>query len=652
MSWVVPVALAWLTLAGPGYLLLRAVGAKAPVLWGWSPPVTVLATVVLTGLLRLLGLPWEPLTALVALILVSAVLVIIRHRLAAPRVPGRRMAPVPRQEGSVRKRPWNVHVVAIVTGLAVLCGLAVVASASARMGGIDTLQGGYDAFFHHASIAFIREDGDAFLTTALTDIYGEPTFYPVVFSSLAALLPFGTVTSANAMVLAVLAALPSAVAAMLAGVLGSRRAVPAAAAAGAAASTVFLSTPAMALVMGLWPIVLGVLCLPVAIASVLRLVDDQGTPLTGPVVLGHLAVLTGAALAHPAMVFSVAVVGGLVLLVRGLQRIIRRDLPRRGLLQTIGALAAAVIAVAGAATVLGGMHLTAPSPDSMWDVLVQILVDSPRISVIGTPLWPVAAVWALALAGALAAVRRGESVGVTAGIGVISTVALGLATQSTHPVAVALVNPWYGARERIAPLMMCLLVILAARGVLAVTSASRERRRLAAAGPVALVLLMITVVLALVVPQRLPLIGSLAYTAYGVHLAPYVTPEEREFIERTAAELSADAVVLADPRDGAPLYWSIGGVETVYPTMSSPQSRDGRLIGAYITHPDDRRLVCGALDRIGPTHLYRDTSEFSGRSLNAEASEPWSGIHDIPETMLTLVDSEGPYALYELEAPC
>src|SRR5690625_5831270 len=77
------------------------------------------------------------------------------------------------------------------------------------MGGIDTLNGSYDAFFHHSSIAFIRDSGDAFLTTALIDIYGEPTFYPVTWAVLAALLPFGTGASANAMMLATLAALRS-----------------------------------------------------------------------------------------------------------------------------------------------------------------------------------------------------------------------------------------------------------------------------------------------------------------------------------------------------------------------------------------------------------------------------------------------------------
>src|SRR5690625_7904554 len=104
---------------------------------------------------------------------------------------------------------------------------------------------------------------------------------------------------------------------------------------------------------------------------------------------------------------------------------------------------------------------------------------------------------------------------------------------------------------------------------------------------------MLTVLLALVAPARLPLIGSLAYTNYGAQLSPYAPPEEREFIERTAADLPEDAVVLADPRDGATLYWSLGGGETVYPTMAAPQTRDHQLIANYMNRTGDPRRVSG-----------------------------------------------------------
>jgi len=660
VNWIIPLLVAWGVLTLPGWLLLRAAGARVPIQWGWAPPVTVLAIVALTGLYRLLGIPWHAVTvAAGVLVLVGALRALRRWRLGSGRrgepgrAPSRTGASGADEPGGEEGRGlMPVRARGVVTAIAMAFGVLLVASAASRMGGIDTLNGSYDAFFHHSSIAFIRDSGDAFLTTALIDIYGEPTFYPVTWAVLAALLPFGTVASANAMMLATLAALPTAIAAMIASVLGPRRAAAAAAAAGAAASTLFLSTPAMALVMGLWPIVLGVLCLPVALASVIRLVDDPRGPLRLPAAAGHLAIIAGTALAHPSILFSLAVPGGVLLLVRGIGRVVRDDLPRRGMLQAVAALAGAGAFVVLSGTLLSGMHLTRPSRDPLAAVLRQILVDSPRIPVIESPIWPVAALWILAAIGAAVTMRRGEEIGIAAALGAVLTVLLGLSTQLDNPLAVALVNPWYGARERIAPLMMCLLLILVSRAVVALAAGRRGDRTAPWPGLVALAVLMLTVLLALVAPARLPLMGSLAYTNYGAQLSPYAPPEEREFIERTAADLPEDAVVLADPRDGATLYWSLGGVETVYPTMATPQTRDHQLIANYITRPDDRREICGALERIGPTHLYRDSSEFSGPSLDPEASAPWKGVHDIPDSALTLVSSQGPYALYELELPC
>lgn len=58
MSWLLPVLAAWLLLALPGLLLMRAVGARIPVPWGVSPVVTVLLVVGLSGAFALLRIPW------------------------------------------------------------------------------------------------------------------------------------------------------------------------------------------------------------------------------------------------------------------------------------------------------------------------------------------------------------------------------------------------------------------------------------------------------------------------------------------------------------------------------------------------------------------------------------------------------------------
>lgn len=653
MTWVLPVLLAWMVLSLPGYLMMRLADARVPVRWGWSPVITVVIIVVLSGVLRVLQIPWQPVPVIVGLAVIAALALVVRGvaRALRTRAATQRWIHMPRPGHQAdRPGPWSRRTAAAVTAASALSGLLMVASATRRMGGIDTLNGSYDSFFHLSAIAFIRDGGDAFPITALSDIYGTPTFYPVVFDALAALLPYGTVTSANAMMLAVLAALPSAIAALVATAMAGARRAPLLAAVGAAASTLFLSIPAMGLVMGLWPIVLGSICLPVAIAAVVTVLDTRRDPVDLRSVAGGAVVLAGTALAHPSILFSVAVFAGLLILVHGVHRLLGGQ-RRRGLLQIGAALLAAVMFVVVSGTLLDGMHLTRHSSEGVGNVLWEILMDSPRIPVIEAPWWPLAAVWLLAGIGALAAFRRRETVGTTAAIGVVVSIVLGVSTQIENPLTVALVNPWYGARERIAPLMMCLLLLLMARGITA-RAAHGTRRERPWLASLAVVAVLVTTLIALAVPQRLPLLGSLAYTAYGLQLSPYVTPEEREFIERTSQDLPEDAVVLADPLDGATLYWSIGEVETVYPTMSRPLTRDGTLIGNYATEPDDGREVCGAYERLGPTHLYRDTSAHSGRAMNPEASARFSGIHDIPDHRLTLVERDGPYALYELEPTC
>ena len=664
MSSILPVLCAALLLGAPGYLMLCALGARLRLRWGWAPVVTVLLSVLLAATYHLLSIPWHLLSVVLGLLLLivvaGAVRLAVGHRARpvarrrrARRTEGEPSGEAADEDADGAPPAWSPATAAAVTGAALASGALLVASAARHMGGISTLNGSFDSFFHLSAAAFIRERGDAFLTTALTDIYGEPTFYPVVFDTLVALLPFEVITAANAMMLAMLAAVPAAVGAMVAAVARPSRSGPLLVSLSAAATTLFLSTAAMALVMGLWAIVLGVVCLPLAIAAVLMLMDRRNGP-PGPwQAIGLGLVVLGTALAHPSVLFSVAVVAGLRVLVGGADQV-RRGHRGRGWLEIGAALAAALTFVVVSGVLLSGMHLTKPSADGLGTVVRQILLDSPRIPAVPALLWPMAVLWILVVVGAVAAFRHREVLGETAVLAAAASVALGIATQIDHPLAVALVNPWYGARERIAPLMMCMLVQLMARGLLAIIEAGARRHRPAPAvlGVCAVVL---TVLASLVAPQRLPLMGSLAYTAYGVQLTPYVPPEERAFIERTAEDLPSGAVVLADPLDGGTLYWSVGGVETVYPTMSRPLTREKTLIARYADRagtPEASAELCRALDAVGPTHLYRDLSEESGQRINPEDSARWRGVHDIPESRLTLVDRDGPYALYELDPAC
>jgi hypothetical protein len=280
-----------------------------------------------------------------------------------------------------------------------------------------------------------------------------------------------------------------------------------------------------------------------------------------------------------------------------------------------------------------------------------VLLDRPRLTVLDVEAWALAGLWLLALAGAVAAVRTRRMLGASA-LSLLGVVlALSVLTNLDSPLARAWVNPWYGARERIAPLFLCALVVLGCMGVRALLLGILAARRPWAL-PAALVLVGASMIACLAAPGRFPFVGSLAYTAYGVQLAPYVTPRERAFIERTAAELPADAVVIGNPRDGEALYWSVGGVETVFPTLAEPQTLDSRRVARYIEEAPENPAVCTSLRNVGPTHLYVDTSADSGAAIAPEPSELWEGLTRIPRDHLRLVDRDGPYALYEIEPLC
>jgi hypothetical protein len=665
IDWLGPTLLAWALLAGPGLLMLRCAGARLRVSWGAAPVVTVLGVVLAGALDALLGIDWTPLAAFVQLLIVLAVILGVR---GARALRGRR-----RGEGAapVRRASWPD---AVPTVLALAVGLALAAAASRRMGGIDTLNGSYDSFFHIAALEFIRTDRSGFLMTALEGIYGDPTFYPAAWDVLTALLPFGTITAANAMALAMLAALPAALAAMISLLLGPQRSPlehRLLASIGACCAPMFLSLPVIILVMGLWPFALGTLCLPIALGALWRI----GAQLLAPredgtrrrdrvpaLVLPGL-LLIGAVLAHPANVFSLAVAVLAVLLARAVVLLMRARTRRRGaLLAGVLFLGLALYGLASS-RLLASMDLTVSAPWSWPALVASVLLDRPRLAVLPVQPWAVAVLWVLAVIGAVAAMRARRMLGASALVLFVIVLALSALTNLPSPLARVWVYPWYGARERIAPLFMCALVVLGAMGVRALLPGDSGARgagstdraqgsRRPWALPLALVLIGASTVATLAVPQRFGFVGSLAYTAYGVQLAPYVTPRERDFIERSAAELPEDAVVIGNPRDGEALYWSVGGVETVFPTLAQPQTLDSRRVARYIDEAPENPDVCGSLQNVGPTHLYVDSSEDSGASIAPEASEPWSGLEKIPEDDLRLVDRDGPYALYEIEPLC
>lgn len=673
---ILAVTLAWLV--APGRALLAACGARVPAPLVLAVPVTFLMLLGLSAALPLLDLAWRPGPVLVGCVLIllfalAARVLMLRWRQGPPRtaIPMDRAGGEP-AAASTGGRP---AVTAILYGGAVLGGLAVLVPALRGMRGIGALNGSYDAFFHYSALGFVRRDGSAFPLGALAPMYGgEPTYYPTSWHMVGALVPADVVPAANAVVLLSIALFPAACVAMLHVVLpggrDSRGRALIAALTGAAGSA-FVSLPVMGLLFGLWPQVLSAALLPTAVAAVATLVPRRGSKhpaLRASTVVGAVLVLSGALSVHPSAVFAVGVIAVCALVAVGARLLLRggdRPLavgrhPRRlgALLLGIGAACAFVAAAVSVLRLAPMARLTTQENGSALSTLLVTVFDRPRVRTIPLEPQPLVLLLALAIAGVVFVVLRKDTRGAVAVMAGIAAVMLTLATQSSVDELRSLSAPWYGARERIHVIYEIALLTLAGTGGWAIISWTSRRRPAFSRAALAVVacLLLLPTALAASSPVRIHLAAALGHGVDNRHLTSYVTSEEREFIETTAASLPPDAIVIGDPRDGTSMYWVLGGVDVVYPHLGGAPDTDARRLGRAIDIYDEAPTVCESYRALGePGYLYQDDSDTNGDYFRSdEDNELWEGLRDLGEdtTVLTEVDRAGPYVLYRLDLPC
>ncbi|HBH5716353.1 TPA: hypothetical protein KTX52_003003, partial [Enterococcus faecium] len=482
------------------------------------------------------------------------------------------------------------------------------------------------------------------------------------FDALTALLPFDTVVSSNAVLLAVLALIPMTsfgVALVVIERVGGEsvsakeRWSQWVLAASIGLATLGFSSPAMiGLVIALWPFLLGVSLLPAAVAT---LADSRAGALRFLVPAGVLA-------AHPSAFISYLVVLWTVLLAWALRSVLAGTHKRRVWLMLVLLIGVGVGYVLTAPLVFGGMNLTKQTPHTAVTTILTLVADRPRVRAMPFAIGGLVGLYGLAFTGVVAALiwRRARRAAAVAAMFLCAAAVLTFACQEVDGPFAVLAAPWYGARERVHGLWETGIVALAGVGaafLFRVLTAERFKRRAAQVASLSVVLVVALTVGGLgltgaLLPYRLPRTASLAYTAWGEQLYPYVTVQERAFIEREAAKLPEEAVVLGSPLDGTTLFYSLGGRGVVYPSLAPPQTLDQRRIGRYASELSPSDAVCTSMLREGVTHVYLDESEFPGSRVSPQASRAFQGISSIPERYLRLVAEENGYRLYSLELPC
>jgi len=627
----------------PG-LALRAVLAPTRTLhWSTAPALTVTAAGTLTTLYPLVGIAWTPWTALIGLIAGSLLL-----HAAMLLLDGRR------RRGTFET--WGAVAVPAL-GL-VLAAVIHAAAALSVMGSIGRINNSYDAFFHTAAVAFMRQSGDASMLTGTAPLYsGVPHYYPTAFDALAALLPGEPIAATNALSIMLVPAGALTVLGLVDAVLPDRtRGIDRGIALLLAASTVLLqrSPDAMALALGLWPNLLGAVVLSAVLSTLVRMLRawagaGRRERARGAVELTLVGV--GGAIAHPSVVFTLLVLalcGAAAVAVPG-----RAGRPSRstsavsGALLVLGALSFLALSVR-----LRHMDMTAPPPWGMPRFVLDVLADRPRLGVLPLEMWAIAPVLLVSGIGSVLAWRRRERVAMAASLAVPAVLGLMVLGATQAPVLRDLTNVWYGAPERVAPMLAPACAVLCAVAAEAVADRSR-RGAVRGAARAGMVVLAVAAMAVTAMPSRTPAMADLFTSPHHDRYIAYVTPEEQQFIDRAAQRLPDDAVVLGDPLDGTPVFWTDGGVEVVYPSLVVPGALDTRRVGLYGDEVHQDPEVCASMRRLGVTHLYRDTSPSSGAEIASRREErPWMGLHGIPVEELAVADQEGPYTLYAFDPPC
>jgi hypothetical protein len=617
----------------PGWLVVRALGARGVEALAVSPAVSTGLVAGFSTVAQRLGIRWGlvPLAVVTAGAVGAAMLVM--------RLVGRH----DRDLGVTRRflgRPRPDAVVAVAVG-AVL-GLLTILPAIGRP---DELVDSPDAVYHLDRIRTYLETGNFSIV--------NPTFYPNGFHSwigtgllggAADVLPG---TNVATLVLAVVV-WPLGCVALVRHALGTSRLVTYAA---GFASAAFFAFPTILLGWGvLWPNLMATALTPGALALMLQAARSRKVGQW----LAFAAAMPGLALVQPnalvalvlfALVWFVTARARAGLLHHMTWWLVTRDLGVVAVVAVAGLVAAPVVSARLASTqsyqwkdrvtvwtalveVVGGRLLI---PDVLWGVVVLLLLGTGWIALRARAALPVVAMW-----GACVALYV-------------------LAACSTMSWTSLVTGYWYNDKVRLASLAAVpgvVLVAAAAPAVRQVVQALLRRvggrwpRTRRSPHPMATALVAVLVIPAL----TLVLDGGSRAQTLTDFFRPHeerkviLSLEAQESLRRLAADIPAGQGVVGRPENGSPLMWALFGTNTLFRSIPIPTAGDEIVVGTGFNDMANRPDVCAAMARhdirwaIGSTHVYW-----------LDVPERSSGLNDLAHVDgVEPVRTDGDYTLYRV----
>ena len=614
-----------LVLFVPGWLVVRALGARGLEAFAVSPAVSAGLIAAFATVAQRVGIAWGllPLVAVTAAAVAVALLVM--------RVIGRHDPDL----GAARRflgRPRPDAVVAILIGAAL--ALATILPAIGRP---DELVDSPDAVYHLDRIRTFLETGNLSIA--------NPTFYPNGFHAWIAtgLMPgVADVLPGTNIATIVLAAVvwPLGVVALVRHALGTSRLVTYAA---GFASAAFIAFPTILLGWGvLWPNLMATALTPGALALMLQAARSRRLGQW----LGFVAAMAGLALVQPNALVALVVFALVWFVAARLRAGLLRHLGWWAVGRDLAVVAVVCIGGLVAAPVVSARLASTQSYEwkdrvSIWTALVEVVGGRLQVSDV---LWGLVALLALGIAWIALRARAALPVVAMWGACVVLYV---MAASSTESWTALVTGYWYNDKVRLASLA-------AVPGVVLVSAAAPMLRELLGrvpgigSRPVAAALVAVLVVPVL----TLGLNGG----TRGRMLTGFFRPsdpkkvilsfEAQDSLRRLAERIPDGQGVVGRPENGTPLMWALFGTNTLYRSIPIPTAGDEIVIGTGFNDLAHRPDVCEALARhdirwaIDSPHVYW-----------LDRPERSSGLKDLAGVDgLERVATDGDYTLYRVTA--
>lgn len=660
VEWAAAGALLLVLLLVPGYIVLRSLGVLRLQALAGAPAVLAFLLGGLAVVLHVVHVPWELATVLVGLVVLTALGAAI-GRLASSG--GRRRLVA--EGGGVPPAPWWPLLVALAVAVAVSA-----AAVLWGMGGLGTAMQASDGTFHLNAVTYMRRRGDAFPVGAFPEMYwGSVHFYPAGWHSLVAILPTSVPAAANLTVLAGLAVLwPLGCASVLGAALPmpGRRVRDGLPLLVGTLASVWATAP-FVMMTSLWPYGWSVCLLPGVLGLVMvmrpqasEIVRRSSVSRLGGVLAALLGAL-GVIYVHGTAAFNLALLVTPLLAVaawrwlRGRWRAGWRHRSRVILVVVV----LVVVVIVGFLAFRDQLHMLAGygRKGGSLRVLIQgILRDDDMINLIPYGGAGATALSVVALLGVVPAVVRHRNRWAVLAVPLAFLALLG-ATWTSTPLGI-LASPWYKQLARILPVMEIPLLVLVATAVdagCAALSRASAPARTGTGGLARRVLAAAVVALLAAVPvgiawQRSVEHGRIVAYAYQPERLAWpamLAPGEQRFIESSAKRLPEGAMVLGEPTNGSAFYWSLAGVDVVYPSLRLNAEPARRYVSLHAASLGTDPRVCEDLAAIGAHYYYTDDDPTEGGAPGGPARPQWPNqLNAVRRSQLTLVATDGTHSLW------